>query len=354
MASPLPDDGKRVVERAAAWVCDSWPELSGGDATSDEVRVALAVLASAICQACDAQEPRLVDYPWTTPAAPLLRAVRTRLLDRDAARELALDPAVTLRLMRAIERVHDVADRDSAQRFIEHLSAPNALQLLVEVAHDIRSPLGSILFLVERLRNAQSGPITPIQERQLGLVYSAAFGLSSLASDVMELARGGDRLVSNQPVPFSVSEVLQSVRDIVTPIAEEKGLVTKFSGPSVDVRSGHPAALNRVLLNLATNALKFTAKGSVEVRIEQLSRSRVRCVVEDTGRGIPPHVMETLFDAFRRREQPKDYTFSSAGLGLAICRTLVTAMGGELQVDSELEQGTKFHFELELPPSSRW
>ena len=77
-------------------------------------------------------------------------------------------------------------------------------------------------------------------------------------------------------------------------------------------------------------------------------------VVEDTGRGIPPHVVATLFDAFRRRHAPGDYAFSSAGLGLSICRKLIVAMGGELQVETELERGTRFRFELELPPAPRF
>ena len=81
---------------------------------------------------------------------------------------------------------------------------PDGLELVVEVAHDLRSPLTSILFLAETLQRARSGPVNPVQERQLGLIYSAAFGLSSVASDVIELARGGDRLVDLDPIPFSV------------------------------------------------------------------------------------------------------------------------------------------------------
>ena len=255
-------------------------------------------------------------------------------------------------LLAAIERIQDVVDSDVAQTFVDQLTGPSALQLLVEVAHDMRSPLGSILFLAERLRNAQSGPVNQIQERQLGLVYSAAFGLSSLASDVIELARGGDRLVEMTPVPFSVSEIMTSVRAIVQPMAEEKGLALKLTPPSGDFRVGYPAALNRVLLNLTTNALKFTTEGSVEVVTTQVGRTRIGFAVQDTGRGIPPQVMNTLFDSFRRRVKPGEYFFSSAGLGLSICRKLVEAMGGKLHVQTALEKGTKFSFELELPPAS--
>jgi len=217
----------------------------------------------------------------------------------------------------------------------------------------MRSPLSSILFLVERVRRGLSGPVNPVQERQLGLVYSAAFGLSTLASDVMELARGGDRLVSHAPIPFSLTEIFGAVRDVVQPMAEEKGLALVVEPADADWRVGHPQALNRVLLNLVTNALKFTSEGRVTLSARAVGRTRVEFMVQDTGRGIPPHVLATLFDAFRRRQAPGDYAFSSAGLGLSICRKLIVAMGGTLGVETELERYTRFRFELELPPARR-
>jgi signal transduction histidine kinase len=227
------------------------------------------------------------------------------------------------------------------------------VELLVEVAHDLRSPLASILFLAETLRRGQSGPVTAVQERQLGLIYAAAFGLSGVASDVIELARGGDRLADLHPEPFSVADLMRSVRDIVQPMAEEKGLTVRLSPPDADFRVGLPGALNRVLLNLTTNALKFTSDGYVEITTKPVTRTKLEFSVRDTGRGIPPEVMSSLFDTFRRRRNPGEYTFSSAGLGLSICRKLVMAMGGELRVETAPNLGTRFHFELELPIAAR-
>ncbi len=246
------------------------------------------------------------------------------------------------------EAVAPSSDEGVTQRFTRQLGGPDALQLIIEVAHDMRSPLGSILFLAERLRSMQSGPLTPVQERQIGLIYSAAFGLSALAGDVIELARGGEGLVHQRPVPFSIADVMQSVGAIVHPIAEEKGLAIRVVSPPADSRIGQPAALNRVLLNLTTNALKFTSTGTVEVAATQRSRTRVEFTVQDTGRGIPDEVMATLFDPFRRREHSDVVTFSSAGLGLAISRQLVDALGGDLCVTTS-GAGTRFSFEIELP-----
>jgi signal transduction histidine kinase len=283
------------------------------------------------------------------PARRVLELVRRGFLERAPTGE---DSGEVLQVLRALERVQQAFDEDPAHRFASRLSGSDAQQLVVEMAHDMRSPLGSILILAERLRRP-GGPATAIHERQLGLIYSAAFGLSSLASDVMELARGGTTLIDQQPLPFSVSEVLQSILDILRPMAEEKNIAMRCTPPAPDVRLGHQAALNRVLLNLTTNALKFTNTGSVEVICRSVDRTRVEFSVRDTGRGIPPHVLTNLFETFRQRQIPGDYAFSSAGLGLSICKKLVAAMGGELGVDTELEKGTRFHFEIELPAAAR-
>src|SRR2546429_4971927 len=98
------------------------------------------------------------------------------------------------------------------------LARPNGLELVVEMAHDLRSPLTSILFLAESLRSAQSSPISDTQRRQLGLIYSAALCLCTAANDVLELARGGDRLPGREPGPVSTRDALESVRGKVQPI----------------------------------------------------------------------------------------------------------------------------------------
>jgi signal transduction histidine kinase len=189
-----------------------------------------------------------------------------------------------------------------------------------------------------------------MQERQLGLIYGAALGLSTMASDVIDLARGGEKLVQQAPIAFSLLSVCQQVHEIVRPMAEERGLSMRVSTEIVDARIGHGKAIQRVLLNLVTNAIKFTSQGEVAILATAVSPTRVRFEVRDTGRGIPEAVLGTLFDAFRRRLKPGEYIFSSAGLGLSICQNLVRAMGGELLVESVADTGSCFEFELDLPP----
>lgn len=345
---------RETLARAEWCAVENWESSVRTPASLEAITGAMRELADAVVSAFEGRGGDLVKLSAALPWMRLLQALRTNFSEA-LQTELAdgIDAREALEVMFAFEEVRSNLSRDSAHTFVERLSGQEGADLLVEVAHDMRSPLGSILFLAERLHKAQSGPINAVQERQLGLIYSAAWGLSLLASDVIELARGGDRLVDHQPIPFSVAETMSSVLDIVKPMAEEKGLEVTWRPVEVDYRVGFPAALNRVLLNLTTNSLKFTAKGGVEVTSKQLDRTRVEFAVTDSGRGMPESVQKTLFDAFRPRLAPGQYAFSSAGLGLSICQKLVRAMGGELKVESELEKGTRFSFVLELPVASR-
>ena len=337
-----------ALRESVLWAEAEWERVIEHASGAEEATAHLAQLCTAIRQ-------EAVGLPAETSAVPRnalsrrwLGLIRTAFIER--ARALpAPDPSQLLNILHAIERVGLHLEADWAQHFTDRLSSPDGLELVVEVAHDLRSPLTSILFLAETLQRGRSGAVNAVQERQLGLIYSAAFGLSSVASDVIELARGGDRLVDLDPIPFSVTDILESVRDIVQPIAEEKNLTVRLTVPEADFRIGHPVALSRVLLNLTTNALKFTGEGFVELTAIQRGPRSLEFSVRDTGRGIPPQSMATLFEPFRRRQKPGEYAFSGSGLGLSICRKLVEAMGSVMQVDTSPGYGTRFYFVLDLP-----
>ena len=288
------------------------------------------------------------------PAAHQLFALLRRLFIEELANDAGeVDMTEVVRVLGAIERLQSELERNGAQQFASRLSGPDAMQLLIEVVHDMRSPLNAILLLAEQLRSGRSGPLVDIQTRQMDLVHSAAFGLTTLADDVIELAHGGNRLVDERPMPFSLSSVLKVVCDLVQPLATEKRIALNASGPEADVRVGHRVAVGRVLLNLTTNAVKFTEQGSVTIACEPRARTKLEFSVTDTGRGIPPDALPTLFDPFRQRANRSEYAFSSSGLGLSICQQLVQAMGGELKVETELGKGTRFSFVLDLPISPR-
>jgi signal transduction histidine kinase len=348
----VPEGLWAAFDRAMAQVESEWLQVAEDSPSQEEVRSQLTLLRATVGRAARG-EPAGVELPRTVLSRRLVELVRRSLVAEASQLNPLPGGRALLTLLGALETVFHALEPDWAQHFADRLSSPDGMELVVEVAHDLRSPLTSILFLAETLQRGRSGPINAVQERQLGLIYSAAFGLSSLASDVIELARGGDRLVDLDPLPFSIADIFESVRDIVQPIAEEKGLQVKLAMPEADFRIGYPVALSRVLLNLTINALKFTSEGAVEIRADQREGTTVAFSVRDTGRGIPPHALQTLFEPFRRRQKQGEYAFSGAGLGLSICRKLVEAMHSTLKVEtSPSDAGTRFFFELDLPVAS--
>jgi signal transduction histidine kinase len=182
-------------------------------------------------------------------------------------------------------------------------------------------------------------------------MYSATLGLISVVSDVMELAtdrRGAD---DEAGVAYSIGRVFDSVQEMVRPMAEEKRLSLEFRLPDYDQVVGHPTRLARVLLNLTTNALKFTEDGGVTVAAERLGANRIEFSVSDTGRGISEEQLGLIFQPFRKSEYRKGHFFSGSGLGLSIARRLVRTMGSDLRVHTEVGRGSRFFFPLELPPA---
>ena len=231
-------------------------------------------------------------------------------------------------------------DGEAASPEIEPLNA------LRDLAHDMRSPLTSILFLVDTILRRRSGPLTADQERQLKLVYSAAWGLSTLTTDVIDATRG-HRLLEGKPAPFSVSETIHGVRDIVAPIAEERGVSIELQLPTVDGRLGYSTALARVLLNLSSNALQHTDCGAIRIGCDERPADRVSFWVEDDG--VSMDISAAGSQKMPRLWSPTSQQFSTNGLGLVICRNLLAAMGSYLEHARAAGGGTRFSFDLDLP-----
>ncbi len=210
-------------------------------------------------------------------------------------------------------------------------SGDGAQALLVGLAHDIRSPLSSMLVLLERLLSGQCGAISFQQERHLRLVYGATFGVAGLANDALDFARSGSGLTGGAPVPFLVADVMGAVRDMVLPMAEERGIALRCSFSRELMQVGYPAAVQRVLLNLVTNAFKYTSTGSVSFSAGIIPGGAVVFEIEDTGSGMPPF-----------GEVGKE------GFGLMICRELVAEMRGTLAFEPHVPTGTRCNVLLPL------
>lgn len=349
LRDPLEAIRDPALHGAASRILERWTAESGESLSIQDVIYELTELA------------RLVESggsPFTglqpDPTALVLRGRILQELRRETISEWAASSRPNARKMidvlQGFERAEASLSPTPADDLAKRLSDPGGLGLLIEVAHDLRSPLTSILFLAETLLRGQSGGLNDVQQRQLGIIYSAALSLVSTASDVIEIARGGERLDSADPVPFSLTGVMEPVRDIVHPMAEEKGVSLRIFPAEPDQRLGFPVPLSRVLLNLTTNALKFTSEGFVEIVAKANGPSKIEFSVRDSGSGIEPEALRTLFHPFRRRAgNGGGYYFSGTGLGLTICRKLVQAMGGELHLETQPGFGTRFFFELDVP-----
>src|SRR5438874_6773936 len=337
----------KVLNSAIRGVPTRWARLPRS-MSPNEAGEQLDLLVAAIHQAWSDIAPVADPRVHSALGRRLLEQLRAEIVEGWPG--MGLPDSELLPLFAAIERVRVAIEPNWAQTFAQHLSGSDGLALLMDVAHDLRSPLTSILVLAETLQRGQSGPVNEIQRRQLGLIYTAALGLSSVASDIIEFTQGGDQLVEQEPVGFSVTAMLESVRDIVRPIAEEKHLTVRLLAPAVDERKGHPVALSRILLNLTTNALKFTEEGYVEIVAREIGPSRIEFAVRDSGKGMSPENINTLFQPLRKESGRRGQLFSQTGLGLTICRKLAIAMKSELKVESRIGWGTSFFFEVELMP----
>ncbi len=353
LTAPLAGVSSPVIALATRRVERRWrDEVTGAaDRDGEAVVSVLAALALAVDQRHPDFVTDLVPHPPSRLGRRLVEMLRTELVREWMEAAPAPAPSQILGTLSALEQVRQAIDANGGQPLGSSPRDAEELDLLVEIAHDLRSPLTAILFLAETLQRGASGDVNAVQRRQLGLIYSAALGLSALVSDALELARGGCELADDELSPFSVATLLESVRDMVRPMADEKGLEVRLAPPEPDFRLGHPIALARVLLNLTTNALKFTETGAVDIRCVPCDAVRVEFSVQDTGRGIRPEALVNLFEPFHRAAGDGRSRFSGTGLGLVITRRLVRALDSELQVETHLGAGTRFFFKLDLPPS---
>jgi len=219
---------------------------------------------------------------------------------------------------------------------------------LRNMSHELRTPMNAIMGMTAlALRRAHD----PRQREQLERVTLASRNLLSIIEDVLDMSRiEADRLTLER-IPFRISGVIENLELLVTDRAHEKGLdFTVSVDPALLNRSllGDPARVGQILLNLASNAVKFTDRGQVSVRVSCLEEGAETVLaafeVKDTGIGIAPEVLPRLFNAFEQAETTTTRRFGGTGLGLAISRRLAQTMGGSLRVESTRGAGSVFVF----------
>ena len=224
---------------------------------------------------------------------------------------------------------------------------------LATMSHELRTPLNAIIGFTEVLLNQAPGPLNDEQEKQLAIVQKSSRHLLSLISDVLDLAKVDAGRLSLVREPFDLRELLeQSVRTFGGE-AGRRGLRLALDLRAPDARAvGDRLRVEQVLNNLLSNALKFTSRGTVEVRLEAGGEGSFAVTVADTGTGIRHEDLGRLFRPFGQVETGLPGAREGTGLGLSIAKRLVEAMGGSISVASEWGAGSRFTFTLPAEPAA--
>ncbi|MFE9776191.1 ATP-binding protein [Streptomyces sp. NPDC005931] len=222
---------------------------------------------------------------------------------------------------------------------------------LSTVSHELRTPLTSIVGYVELLKDEETGPLTPPQQRMLEVVDRNANRLRALIEDLLTLSRIESGAFGSSKEPVDLCRLTTSAVDAVRPAAEAASVVLETRCPSRPlVLEADSDQLDRVLMNLLSNAVKFTPRGGrVTVSAEARDGEAVLCV-SDTGIGIPEAERDRLFQRFFRASNATEAAIPGTGLGLTIVRTIVANHGGEMEVHSEEGSGTTFTVRLPACP----
>ena len=274
----------------------------------------------------------------------------TTLLERPV--RVATLVTVTRAALRARLRQYELRDH------LESLTAARAeaesanrakMEFLAMMSHELRTPLNAIGGYAELLELGIRGPITPAQREDVHRIQKSQRHLLGLINGVLNFARIETGQVSYQLIELGINDLLDTAESLVAPQAHARGLHLSLErcDPDVVVRAD-AEKVQQVLLNLLTNAVKFTESGG-SVRVQCTAGDRTAAVtVTDTGRGIPAEKLDAIFEPFIQVEAQLTRTHDGVGLGLAISRDLARGMGGDLTVDSTVAQGSTFRLTLPL------
>jgi len=252
-----------------------------------------------------------------------------------------------------------------SQQLLEQLQRTNAQlreldrlksDFLANMSHELRTPLNSIIGFSKVILKGIDGPLTEMQEQDLSTIYSSGVHLLNLINDILDQAKISAGKMDLQLDYFDMKNVVDAVRSIGIGLVKDKAInIVVDVAPGMPKVFGDEFRTRQVMLNLVSNAAKFTREGGITIRTylvrdPETERYMVRTDVTDTGIGIAEQDLPLLFEAFRQVDSSLTRTVGGTGLGLPIARSLVEMMGGEILVESKLNVGSTFSIIMPTQP----
>jgi|HubBroStandDraft_1064217.scaffolds.fasta_scaffold06283_3 two-component system sensor histidine kinase/response regulator len=341
-----------AASELAGYSAEEWDGLSVFDLVVPDERGRLAEVVEEARQGVSMEVPRQWSVRRKDGSVRRVESLRTPVRDRDGAIVGSQIVVGDITERHRTEQIRQAAQLELARASEEALAANRAKTAFVaNMSHELRTPLNGVIGMVDLLAHTA---LDARQKRYVEVARASATLLLSVINDVLDFSKIEAGRLDLERIEFSFAEVIEEVTTTLELAAEEKGLeLTCRTDPSLTAPLvGDPARLRQVLVNLITNAIKFTSRGEVAVSATLVSKEgdepRVRVQVRDTGVGITHEAQRRLFKPFSQLDASTTRAHHGTGLGLAICRELVGRMGGDIGVESKPDEGSVFWFTLRL------